>query len=432
MRSLIFLSLPLLAFSEVQPAHSRLDVGFALGKVPTPALNDLGTKAKFTLTAGSRDANGADLLALTDGQVPKGDDEPRSNFFLDSQTKQGRLVAELEAATELASVATYSWHSDSRAPQHYRLYGTAQTTADAAQEKDWQLLGEVDTQASGAGQHGVVITGEGGKPLGKFQKLLFIIEPNADRRGFGHTFFSEIDILATDGPPVARYTPPQKILHHFDGPEVSGKKLHVTLDATASPDLVPWFRETTMPQLMQWYPKVAKLISLPGKTPPAPSSYSIVLQEGQIMPGRDGIPAFAVGDRIVVSSKFMRAERDRESLGCLIHEMVHVVQFGAGQRARNAPTWLYEGATDYIRWFLYEPERKGAVIRDASKVRYNDSYRTTANFLDWVARNHCAEILQRVHEAVHSGYDVAQWKTWTGKDVAELEAAWKAEATKAK
>jgi hypothetical protein len=106
--------------------------------------------------------------------------------------------------------------------------------------------------------------------------------------------------------------------------------------------------------------------------------------------------------------------------------MVHIVQFGAGRRAhRSVPAWFLEGATDYIRWFLFEPEKNGATIRQPDRVRHNDSYRVTANFFDWVIRNHSPDLLAKAHVAIHKGYSDDLWEQWTGKPVAELEAAWK-------
>ena len=41
-----------------------------------------------------------------------------------------------------------------------------------------------------------------------------------------------------------------------------------------------------------------------------------------------------------------------------MHELVHVVQ----QYRRRPPGWLVEGIPDYIRWYLYEPQSRGAEI----------------------------------------------------------------------
>jgi hypothetical protein len=421
---------------DLRKARANDDDGFRFRRIPAPAVNDAAATAKLHILSGRADPNAAPLEILTDGKIPEGNDEPRANFFFANSPGPKRLRLDLAEATALRGVATYSWHNGSRAPQSYRLFA-ATGSEDGFQENPspetdpaaagWTALGSVNTADLGnGGQHAAAFTGRGRSPLGTFRHLLFDISPNEDPRGFGNTFFSEIDVLAHNGPELVRITPPEQTITEFEG-----KGVRITLDSTASPDLLPWFQETAIPAMLKWYPEIVSLIAIPGETPPAPTSFRITLREGQIMPGRDGIPGFASGDRIVVSSRFMRDQKDREALGCLIHEMVHIVQFGAGQRAhRSAPSWFYEGATDYIRWFLFEPEKNGAVIRQPDRARYNDSYRVTANFFDWVIRNHAKDLLAKAHIAIHKGYSDDLWEEWTGKPVAELEAAWKEDLQK--
>jgi hypothetical protein len=128
----------------------------------------------------------------------------------------------------------------------------------------------------------------------------------------------------------------------------------------------------------------------------------------------------------------MRAQQKGEAIGAGIHEVVHVVQFGGngegnGRGKRRPPSWVTEGVADYIRWFLYEPESKGAEIttRNVSRAKYDDSYRTTANFFDWVIKNHEKDLMRKLNVATHEGYSEDLWKQWTGKTVQELGADWK-------
>ena len=434
---LIALPFPFLSSALAEPSaakvligHSSEDVGFKLDLVPPPAINDAAVEATFTVVSGRADPNSGPLDVLKDGKIPGGNDEPRSNFFFAGGEGPHRLTVDLGKATALRGVATYSWHSSGRAAQQYQLYA-ADGTADGFQmapgagvdpaSVGWRSVAKVDTAGKRPGQHAAAVLGDNGAELGTYRHLLFEVTTNQDPRGFGQTFFSEIDVIAMDGPEIKRLEPPKKEINVF-----KGKGVTITLDSTASPDLLPWFKETAIPAMDTWYPKIVKLIAIPGKTPPAPKAFRVELREGQIIPGRDGIPGFASGDLIVVSSKFMRDQMKGESLGCLIHEMVHIVQFGAGQRAhRSVPVWFYEGATDYIRWFLFEPEKIGAVIRNPDRVNHNDSYRTTANFMDWVIRHHEKDLMAKAHIAIHKGYTDALWEEWTGKPVAELDQEWK-------
>lgn len=417
--------------TRVLIGHSREDVGFKLDPVPPPALNDAAAKAEFAVVSGRVDSNSGPLAVLNDGRIPSGNDEPRSNFFFATSGGTNRLTIDLGKSMPLRGIATYSWHSGSRAGQKYRLYAAEGTAASFEKFPSgnvdpsavgWVSVAEVDTSDKPPGQHAAAVHGLNGASLGTFRYLLLEIFSNKDTRGFGNTFFSEIDVIPMEGPEIVRIEPPKKEITVFDGEGV-----RITLDSTASPDLLPWFKGTAIPAMAKWYPQIAELIAIPGKTPPAPKAFTIELREGQIIPGRDGIPGFASRDRIVVSSKFMRDQMKGEALGCLIHEMVHIVQFGSGQRAhRTAPVWFYEGATDYIRWFLFEPERNGAVIRSPDRVKYSDSYRVTANFMDWVIKTHTKDLMEKVHIAIHNGYSEDMWEKWTGKPVMELEKDWKA------
>jgi len=116
-----------------------------------------------------------------------------------------------------------------------------------------------------------------------------------------------------------------------------------------------------------------------------------------------------------------------------VHEMVHVVQqYGRARRnnpdATRTPGWLVEGIADYIRWFLYEPETKGAEItrKNLSRARYDGNYRITGNFLNWVGGKYDPDIVRKLNAAAREGkYDEGLWKNYTGKTVQELGEEWK-------
>ena len=121
--------------------------------------------------------------------------------------------------------------------------------------------------------------------------------------------------------------------------------------------------------MQEWYPKIVELIAVPGFA--SPTQMTLRLQQG-------GVPAYASGGNIVVSSDFLRSHEKGEAIGCVIHEIVHIAQtsdWGRGRRGR-VPGWVTEGVAGYIGWFLFEPESQGAVIRDPDKARYEASYRT--------------------------------------------------------
>lgn len=90
--------------------------------------------------------------------------------------------------------------------------------------------------------------------------------------------------------------------------------------------------------------------------------------------------------------------------------------------------WLVEGIADYIRWFLYEPETRGAEItgRSIARARYDASYRVSGNFLDWVTKTYDKQIVAKLNAAAREGrYSKDLWKEHTGHTVQELGAEWK-------
>jgi hypothetical protein len=97
-------------------------------------------------------------------------------------------------------------------------------------------------------------------------------------------------------------------------------------------------------------------------------------------------------------------------------------------KATRMPGWLVEGIADYVRWFLYEPQTKGAEIttRNLAQAKYDASYRVTGNFLNWVVVKHDTNIVQKLNAAAREGrYRDDLWKESTGKSVQELGAEWK-------
>jgi hypothetical protein len=151
-----------------------------------------------------------------------------------------------------------------------------------------------------------------------------------------------------------------------------------------------------------------------------------------------GPPAFAAGGKITIKADWFRNELKREAKGCVVHEMGHIVQSYGRARQTNrepkqTPGWVTEGICDYIRFFLFEPQTKGAGLGPdrAEKANYSDSYRTTGNFLDWVVTEKDKELLKKLNAAAREGkYEEGLWKEWTGKTLPELNTEWK-EAIKA-
>ncbi|MES2440896.1 MAG: basic secretory protein-like protein [Verrucomicrobiota bacterium] len=423
--------------AKVSIGHSPENTAFETKTTLPPATNDAATGATFKVIAGTPDPNSPPLSVLHDGKIPREDDEPSSNFFFSGGG--GRILVDLGKAIDVSNISSYSWHGGSRSSQNYQVFGSdgsgkdfvAEPGADAAPEKSgWKLVANVDTTENEPGQHAASIAPDAAKSLGSYRYILFDIRKNPKEARFNDTFFSEIDITDANGPKPERIEKPKVIKEVFASKD---KKFHYTLDATEAPDLQEWCGKNLIPVLDEWYPKIIAMLPVDGVTPSHDITFT--LKDSTNLPGHlRGVPAYANGNSVVFNINFMRAEKSGEAIGAGIHEVVHVVQFGGtkeqkaeGNRRKRPPTWVTEGVADYIRWFLYEPQSKGAEIteRNVRRAKYDDSYRVTANFFDWVIKNHEKDLMRKLNVATHEGYSEDLWKDWTGKTLPELGADWK-------
>jgi hypothetical protein len=409
--------------------------------VPVPAKNDAATTAKFTLVDGVRDANGGTLDQLHDGRLPSQADEPAANFFFNAGTEGGRIQIDLGSAIEIKQVNTYSWHGGSRGPQVFKLYASVGTAegfnatpklGTDPEKSGWTFVTNVDTrpkEGDGGGQHGASVSDSSGA-LGKYRYLLFDISPTAPTDRFGNTFFSEIDVIDRNGPELIAAssgaesaTPITKNYSTADG------KYHFTVNTTVAPDLTEWADTQLRPVILEWYPKLVDMLPSEGFKPTTNITIRFRTDMG-------GTPASAGGGQMNCNADWFRRELKREALGSTVHEMVHLVQrYGGGGRRGGGdtnytrmPGWLTEGIPDYIRWFLYEPQTKGAEItrRNLERARYDASYRVTGNFLNWATEKYDTNLVVKLNAAGRKNkYNEALWKTLTGKSVQELGDEWK-------
>ena len=250
----------------------------------------------------------------------------------------------------------------------------------------WVLIAAVDTrleQDQGGGQYGVSVCDSAGA-IGRYRYLLFDVSRTEATDAFGNTFFSEIDVVSPSEPVVAA-TPaiePTGELRRVVV-EAGGVKFEIIIDTTETPDLTEWAQKELTPVVKEWYPKIVEM--LPSEGYEAPTRVSITFRADM-----RGVAATG-GTRVQCAAAWFGQQLQGEAKGAVVHELVHVVQnFGRGRRdnpsATRTPGWLVEGMADYIRWFLYEPETRGAEItsRNIGRARYDASYRISGNFLNWV------------------------------------------------
>jgi thiol-disulfide isomerase/thioredoxin len=202
------------------PSHVTPE--FTFKGAPSPAKDTAASTATVTIVDGVRDRNSGDVGVLIDGRLPTEEDQPGANFFFDAGTDGGRLLIDLGGPINIKQVATYSWHTDDRAPQVYTLYAADGTAAGfnakPAKEVDlekagWKLIAKVDTRPKSGdvgGQYGVSISGDKGT-LGKYRYLLMAASRTESNDTYGNTFFSEINVIDADKPAPPLAIPPGSV-----------------------------------------------------------------------------------------------------------------------------------------------------------------------------------------------------------------------------
>lgn len=204
--TLVLQAQPKITIEHNAGAGAAATARFNFKKVPSPSRDDAAAKAQVTIVDADPDSNSGDIGVLTDGLLPDSEDQPRRNFFLNAGSGGGRLRMDLRRVIEIAEVNTYSWHSNSRAPQVYRVWASdgSGSNFNAAPNASinpaacgWKLIATVDTRSNEAegGQYGVSIADAGGS-LGSFRYLLFDLYVTEVADDFGNTFYSEIDVVA--------------------------------------------------------------------------------------------------------------------------------------------------------------------------------------------------------------------------------------------
>src|SRR5277367_6769038 len=109
-----------------------------------------------------------------------------------------------------------------------------------------------------------------------------------------------------------------------------------------------WAEQKLAPVLAEWYPKISALLPTPGFTPP--KKWSVVIAPG------NGVAATS-GTRVTANATWFRGQLDKQAVGALVHEEVHVVQQYGGGRRTNSPGNFSNG--DITNLFYFALKIKG-------------------------------------------------------------------------
>ncbi|QDU54309.1 basic secretory protein-like protein [Aeoliella mucimassa] len=385
---------------------------FKFEQVPAPSATDAANIATIKATPRRRFFRSTPEFALHDGKLATTQDDPSNSFFF--STGGGFVLFDLGKNVDIKQINSYSWHPNLRAAQVYTVWGAAEGTEnlnlDAENMEDptesgWTMVAKVDTRPAmqgEGGQVGVSIADSEGASVGSYRYVLLDIEPTNNRQRYADTFYTEIDIV--DG----NEHPQPKPNAHIDSITINDE-FEITFDTTGAPELRGWVDKVLKPVCQEWYPKIVEM--LPSEGYEAPKKFTIFFRNNM-----DGV-AYTMGTEVHCAGVWFSRNLDGEAAGAVVHEMVHVVQ---QYRSRRNPGWLVEGLCDYIRWFMYEDSAIQPRV-NFSRANYDDSYRTTGAFLNYVVSKHGEEIIPKLNAAMRQDkFSNDLWEEYTGKSAPEL------------
>jgi hypothetical protein len=187
------------------------------------------------------------------------------------------------------------------------------------------------------------------------------------------------------------------------------------IDVSDAPEMKEW-AEKAAATCLRAYPMMNEVLKAEGYKPPRLISMTLKKEYRGV--------AETGGNHIVGSVRFFAEHPD--DVGAMVHETVHVVQ---NYRGRRNPGWLVEGVADYVRFFKFEPGNLGRI--DPERAHYNGSYRVTAAFLAFLVDRYDKDIVRKLNHLMRTGeYRDEAFKEFTGKNLDDLDAEWRATLAK--
>jgi hypothetical protein len=196
-------------------------------------------------------------------------------------------------------------------------------------------------------------------------------------------------------------------LHAQQKPEVIKKKGYELTFESNYAALDPALKQRLISTFFEVYPKLAK----------AYNSKTLKKVSFLVDTAYDGVAATSNG-KVVYSSMWM--DKHPEDIDVVTHEVMHIVQdYGNSV----GPGWLTEGIADYAR-FKFGVDNAGAkwaLPELKPEHHYQNSYRITARFFNWIETKVKAGTVTAVDASLRDhSYTPAIWTTLTGKDLDTL------------
>lgn len=114
--------------------------------------------------------------------------------------------------------------------------------------------------------------------------------------------------------------------------------------------------------------------------------------------------------------------KNPEDIDVVTHEMMHVVQ---AYPDGSGPGWLTEGIADYVRaqYGINNEAARWSLPAFKATQSYENSYRITARFLQWLVKNKNPKMVDKLDKAMREKtYTDGIWKQLAGAD---LDSLWK-------
>lgn len=178
-------------------------------------------------------------------------------------------------------------------------------------------------------------------------------------------------------------------------------KVTVKVDVTDAPAMKDW-AEKAKAALEAFYPTLAAKLGIE-----EPREFTLEVKKD--VKGSGSV----AGSKVVLGADYYAQKPD--DLGTIVFLLTRGMQ----AYPKEPPSWIVTGIADYVRWHLYEPEKRRGINLKGAK--YTNGFGDAAAFLAWIERTQDKDAIRKLHGALLKGtYSDALFKEIAGKNAADL------------